>query len=391
MRKYPMIHRREFLAGVAAAGAAVVAPRAAFAEVGVAADKIVFGQAAPLDGPASALGIGMRDGIAAAFAEVNAAGGIKGRKLELSTRDDGYEPTKSIEATKALIGQGVFALIGAVGTPTSMAVLPIAKEAGLPFIGPFTGTEALRNPYQPLVVNVRASYFQETDMMVEHLVKDKGVSKIAILYQDDAFGQAGLAGTRRAMDKRSMKLVAEGAFERNTVAVRSALLEIRKAEPQAVIMIGPYKPCAEFIKISRQIKFDPVFVNISFVGSDALAKELGNAGAGVVVTQVVPFPRDESIPVVAAFHKALKAAQPDAQPGFVSLEGYMVGRTVIGALQKVNGDPTRAALMEQLTNGNYDLGGFSLKFGPNNNQGSNAVYLTVIDGDGKFRPVTTLS
>ncbi|WP_342359784.1 ABC transporter substrate-binding protein [Terrarubrum flagellatum] len=386
-----MIGKRDFIKGVATVGAMTALPRAAFAETGVAADKITFGQAAVFEGPASALGLGMRDGILAAFAEANAAAGVKGRKIELVTQDDGYEPAKSIEATKALLAQGVFALVGPVGTPTSMAALPIVKEAGAPFIGPFTGTEALRNPYQPLVVNIRASYFQETEVMVERLVKDKGAAKIAILYQDDAFGQAGLAGARRAMDKRSMKLVAEASFERNTVAVRSALLEIRKAEPEAVILIGPYKPCAEFIKLSRQIKFGPIFINISFVGSDALAHELGANGDGVLVTQVVPFPADASIPVVAAFHKALKASKPDAQPGFVSLEGYIVGRTVIAALQKIDGEPTRAALMEKLSNGSYDLGGFTLNFGPNNNQGSNAVFLTAIGADGKFKPLTAIA
>ena len=385
-----MLDRRQFLAGVSVIGSAMFSTRLVGAEAGVSANKIVFGQAAAFEGPASALGLGMRDGINVAFAEVNAAGGIKGRKLELVTRDDGYEPTKSIEATKALIAQNVFALIGPVGTPTSMAALTLVKEAQIPFIGPFTGTEALRNPYQPLVVNVRASYFQETEVMVERLTKDRGFKKIAILYQDDAFGQAGLAGTRRAMDKRKMSLVAEGAFERNTVAVRSALLAIRRAEPQAVIMIGPYKPCAEFIKLARQIKFTPTFVNISFVGSDALAQELGQAGAGVVVTQVVPFPSDTSIPVVAAYHKALKAALPNAQPGFVSLEGYLVGRTVAEALKTVGGELTRKSLMAKLTNANYDLGGFQLSFAPNNNQGSNKVFLTVIGADGKFKSVTTL-
>src|SRR5262245_9969168 len=386
-----MLHRRQFLAGVSALGStAIFSGRSLGAEAGVSADNIVFGQAAAFEGPASALGLGMRDGINVAFAEVNAAGGINGRKLDLVSRDDGYEPTKSIEATKALIAQNVFALIGPVGTPTSMAALTLVKEAEIPFIGPFTGTEALRNPYQPLVVNVRASYFQETEVMVERLTKDRGFSKIAILYQDDAFGQAGLAGTRRAMEKRKMSLVAEGAFERNTVAVRAALLAIRKAEPQAVIMIGPYKPCAEFIKLSRQIKFNPTFVNISFVGSDALAQELGQAGAGVVITQVVPFPSDASIPVVAAYHKALKGALPNAQPGFVSLEGYLVGRTVAAALKGVDGELTRKSLMAKLTSSTYDFGGFELTFGPNNNQGSNKVFLTVIGEDGKFKSVTTL-
>ena len=178
--------------------------------------------------------------------------------------------------------------------------------------------------------------------MVEHLTKDLGVTKIAIMYQDDAFGQAGLAGVKRALDKRQMQLAGEGTFERNTVAVKTALLAIKKAEPQAVIMISPYKPAAEFIKLAKQIKLDATFVNISFVGSDALAKELGAAGAGVVITQVVPFPKDAAIPVVGRYQAALKATSPDAQPGFVSLEGYLVGRAIIAALEKVDGEPTRA-------------------------------------------------
>lgn len=387
----PAFNRREFVICAAASGVATSFPGVACADPGVSPDKILFGQAAVFDGPASALGLGMREGLTAAFAEVNAKGGVKNRKLELITRDDGYEPAKSIEATRELIAVGVFALVGPVGTPTSMAAHPIAKEAGVPFIGPFTGVEALRNPYQPHVVNVRASYFQETEVMVERLTKDRGVSKIAIFYQDDAFGRAGLAGTQRALDKRNMKLVAEGTFERNTVAVKGAVLEIRKAEPEAVIMIGPYKPCAEFIKLCRQVRFDPVFVNISFVGSDALAKELGPAGAGVVVTQVVPFPNDTSIPVVAAYQKAMQAAVPKGSLGFVSLEGYLVGRAVIAALDKISGEPTRQALLQQFTNGNYDLGGFALAYGPNDNQGSDAVFLTVIGADGKFKPVATLS
>jgi branched-chain amino acid transport system substrate-binding protein len=392
IQRFWMIRRRELLAGAVAAGAVTTLPRLVVAaDPGVTTDKIMFGQAAVFEGPASALGTGMRAGIMAAFGEINAAGGVKGRKLDLVTRDDGYEPNKSIEATRTLLVQGVFALVGPVGTPTSLAALPLARDAGVPFIGPFTGAEGLRNPYQPLVVNVRASYFQETEVMVERLTKDLGFARIAILYQDDAFGQAGLAGSRRAMDKRSMKLVAEGTFERNTTAVRVALLGIRKAKPQAVIMIGPYKPCATFIKVARQISFEPVFVNISFVGSDALASELGSVGAGVVVTQVVPFPFDQSIPAVAAYQKALKALPFDAQPGFISLEGYLVGRTVVAALQRIDGEPTRKALMEKLANGTYDFGGFKLAFGPNNNQGSNAVYLTIIGTDGKFRSVTTLA
>jgi branched-chain amino acid transport system substrate-binding protein len=364
----------------------------ASAENGVSPDKIVFGQAAALDGPASALGQGMKMGLEAAFAEINKAGGVKGRKLELKSIDDGYEPTKSIEAAKKLLEEDkVFALIGAVGTPTAAATQPIATAAGAPFIGAFTGAEFLREPHKPLVLNIRASYFQETEAMVERLTKDLGATKIAIMYQDDAFGQAGLAGVKKALDKRQMQLAGEGTFERNTVAVKAALLSIRKAEPQAVIMISPYKPAAEFIKLARQIKLDATFVNISFVGSDALAKELGAAGAGVVITQVVPFPKDAAIPVVGRYHASLKASSPDAQPGFVSLEGYLVGRAIAAALEKVDGDLTRQAMIEAVQKaGSLDLGGFKLSYSPTSNRGSNEVFLTVIQADGSFKAVDRL-
>jgi len=364
----------------------------AFAEDGVSADKIVFGQATALEGPASALGQGMKMGLEAAFAEINKAGGVKGRKLELKSLDDGYEPTKSIEAVKKLLEEDkVFAIAGAVGTPTAAATLPIATAAGAPFIGAFTGAEVLREPYKPLVMNIRASYFQETEAMVEHLTKDLGASKIAIMYQDDAFGQAGLTGVKKALEKRQMQLAGEGTFERNTVAVKAALLAIKKVEPQAVIMISPYKPAAEFIKLAKQIKLDATFVNISFVGSDALAKELGPVGSGVVVTQVVPFPKDATIPVVGRYQASLKASAPDAQPGFVSLEGYLVGRAIIAALEKVNGEPTRKALIEAVQKaGTIDLGGFKLAYSDSSNRGSDHVFLTVIQADGSFKAVDRL-
>ncbi len=365
---------------------------AAYADPGVTADKIVFGQSAALEGPAAALGQDMRTGILAAFEEANKAGGVNGRKLELISKDDSYEPNKSIEVTKGLLEQDkVFALIGPVGTPTSSATQPIAAEGGVPFIGPFTGAEFLRNPFKPNVVNVRASYFQETETMVERLTKDRNATRIAMLYQDDAFGRAGLAGVQKALEKRGMKLVAEGTYERNTIAVKQGLLEIRKGNPEAVIMVGAYKPCAEFIKLARQIKMDAQFINISFVGSNALAKELGNGGAGVVVTQVVPFPDDSSVPVVASYQAALKAADPNAKPGFVTLEGYMVGRMTVEALKKVSGEPTRKAFLDAALGGSFDLGGVKLGYGKDDNQGSDEVFLTVIQADGSFKPVTSLS
>lgn len=388
-----MITRRHLLAGLAATPLFGLARGARAADHGVSDAAVIFGQAAPMEGPAAALGIGMRHGMDAAFAEANRAGGVKGRMLVIVSRDDGYEPNRSVEATRALINDDkVFALLGPVGTPTSAAAQPVAQEAGVPFIGPFTGAEFLRDAAKlPNVVNLRASYFQETEAMVERLTTDLGAQKIAILYQDDAFGRAGLAGVQRALAKRSMQLAAEGTYERNTVAVRNAVLAIQRARPDAVIMVGAYKPCAEFIKVARQVRLNATFVNISFVGSEALAAELGDKGAGVVVTQVVPFPNDTASPLIRRYQAALTAADPAAKPGFISLEGYLVGRLVIEALGKLPGEPSRAALMQTIMAGNFDLDGFRLSFKPGQNQGSDQVFLTVIQADGSFRAVDRLS
>ncbi|MEA2991739.1 MAG: hypothetical protein QOD40_659 [Alphaproteobacteria bacterium] len=364
---------------------------AGFGEDGVTKEKIVFGQVAALEGPAQALGQGMREGILAAFGEANRAGGISGRKLELKSVDDGYEPEKTIEAIKKILNEDkVFALLGPVGTPTSAAGQPIATDAKVPFIGPFTGAEFLRNPFKRYVVNIRSSYFQETEAWIERLTKDLGISKIAILYQDDAFGLAGLEGVKLALAKRNMSLVASGTFKRNTTAVKSALLEIMKAEPQAVVTVGPYKPIAEFVKLARQVKMDAVFVAISFVGSNSLAEELGDQGAGVVISQVVPFPWDKSLPVVASYQAALAAVNAKAQPGFVSLEGYLVGRLVVEALKRVPGDPSREALLDAIAKAPFDLGGLQLSYGPAKNQGSDQVFFTILQADGSFKPVTRL-
>jgi branched-chain amino acid transport system substrate-binding protein len=386
-----LIKRRNVIAGLLLAATAT--SRTARAEDGVAADRILFGQAVALEGPSAALGTGMRDGILAAFKETNAAGGVNGRRLELIARDDGYDPNKSIEAANALLDHDkVFALIGSVGTPTSAAVEPIALARSVPFIGPFTGASFLRSAGHSNVINLRASYAQETEEMLERLTKDLKVSRVAILYQDDAYGRAGLEGLQAALAKRGMELAAEGTYERNTTAVKSALLAIRKAAPQAVVMIGAYKPCAEFIRLARQVKFDPLFLNVSFVGSEALAKELGGAGAGVLVTQVVPLPYDTGIPLIKRYQAALTAAVPDAAPGFVSLEGYLAGRLAIMGLERTTGEPTRQAFLAVFQQvAEFDLAGLTLHYGPGRNYGSDTVFVTKLGTDGRFSTVTTLA
>ena len=369
-------------------------PRPASAEEeGVTADTIWFGQAAALAGPSSALGQGMRHGILAAFEQVNAAGGIHGRKLKLISRDDGYDPDRSLYQTKRLLEQDkVFALIGAVGTPTAISTIPLSSAKNVPFIGPFTGAEFLRSPDIRNVINIRASYAAEAEAWIQHLTEDLHFSRIAIFYQDDSFGRDGLRGVKRALEKRGLELAAEGTFERNTRAVSSALRTIERTEPEAVVMVGTYGPCAEFIKLAHKRDFNPTFVNISFVGANALARELGAEGNGVIVSQVVPFPWDTSLEVVRDYQAAEKAIDPTLTPDFVSLEGYLSGRLAAAALELIGPNPTRAALLQVVNDvGRFDIGGNIITFGDKTRDEPPKVFLTVIQPDGTFKPVDRLS
>jgi branched-chain amino acid transport system substrate-binding protein len=361
-------------------------------EIGITASRILFGQAAAMSGPSSALGQKMRQGILTAFAEVNRKGGVHGRKLELVSRDDGYDPDRSVLQTVKLLGEDkVFALIGAVGTPTSLVTVPIAQAQNVPFIGPFTGASFLREPDLHNVVNIRASYSAEAEAWVKHLTEDRHVKRIAIFYQDDPYGRDGLAGVKSALEKRGMELVAEGTYERNTKAVGSALRTLKRAEPEAVVMVGTYAPCAEFIKLARQGGFNPVFVNISFVGANALAEELGRDGEGVIVSQVVPFPWDASVKVVADYQAAEKALDSELEPDFVSLEGYLSGRLAAAALELAGPNPTRAGLLRVIDEvGRFDISGDSLAVGQKMRDVAGKVFLTLIQPDGTFKPVDRL-
>ena len=334
----------------------------------------------------------MRRGIEAAFHEQNEAGGVHGRTLELTSLDDAYETDFAFQNTQRLIHrEGVFALIGEVGTPTSRAASPVAHAAGVPFIAPFTGAEFLRDPGLTNVLNLRASYYQEIEEMVARLTDELGVTRVAVLYQNDSFGQAGLDGAEAALARRDLAPVASWFYARNTDAVKMAVIEIAYARPEAVIMIGTYRPVAKAITLLRE-RIDPVFMVVSFVGSNALAEELGPAGAGVYITQVVPPPDDDAIPVVAQYLEALEAFDAEASPGFVSLEGYLAGRLAIAGLELCGADVDRECFLNAVLNaGSLDLGGMLLQFGPGDNQGSDGVFLTTIGSDGAVNPADSLA
>lgn len=364
----------------------------AAAEDGVLSDRIVFGQVAALDGPAGALGRDMRRGLCAAFDEANHHGGVDGRRLDLLSIDDGYEPAASVKVVKSLIrDRSVFALIGGVGTPTAAVDQPIANDAGLPFIGAFTGAEFLREPYKPMVVNVRASYAEEAETIVDHLTRDLAATRIAIFYQEDAFGWAGLDGVRKALARRRLELVAEGAYQRNTDNVAAALAVIKKGDPQAVVLVAAYQPAAVFIRGVRGAGLDPAFLSVSFVGAQALAAELGEEAAGVVVTQVTPSPWDPGLALAAGYRAALHASDRGLAD-YVSFEGYIAGRLAVEALRRIKGEITRTAFLDVVARREkFDLGGFVLAYGLDDNRGSSQVFLTMIDADGLVHPIDRLT
>ena len=351
---------------------------------GVTDSQIVLGQSVALSGPAEQLGKDMQLGATLYFNKVNAAGGVNGRKIVLKTLDDGYESARAAENTKKLINEDrVFALFGYVGTPTSAASMPIFTEARVPFVGPFTGAESLRTPVNRYIFNVRASYFDETEAIVQHLTA-MSVNKIAIFYQNDAYGQAGLAGVERALKKRNLELMAKGTVERNTVEVKAAVDTIAKAQPQAVIMISAYKSCAAFIKEMKKQSANPTFWNVSFVGSKALAKELDKAGRGVQISQVVPFPWDGSVPVVKEYQRSLAEAK-GGEPGFGTLEGYLAAKVMVEGLRRAGRKLDREGFVRAMESiQDYDLGGFKVNYGPHNRSGSQFVDLTIISKDQKF-------
>jgi ABC-type branched-subunit amino acid transport system substrate-binding protein len=342
------------------------------------AAEFTLGQSAALTGPTMDLGTNLTRGIEAYLASA--------KDLKLKSLDDKYEPKLTEENTKKLIADNVGALLGYVGTPTSKVALPLATSAKKVFFGAFTGAgfivDSKENPYS---FNLRASYGVETEKMVEDLTK-KGVKKIAIFVQNDAFGDVGKAGVEKAMTKRNMKIAAEGRYERNTIAVKGGADTVLAAAPEAVILVGAYKPCAAAIKYWKSKGLDVPFVNISFVGSQSLAEQLKGQTKNVYVTQVVPNPWDASVPVVKEYQSAIKGEKE-----FISLEGYLMAKVMHLAVQKAGADANNPdKLRSAIESINTDVGGLKVKFGADDHQGLDTVYLSKINDDGSFSYVNKI-
>lgn len=352
---------------------------------GVTDKQIVLGQSAALSGPASALGTAMRDGALAYFDAVNAAGGVNGRRIVLNTLDDGYDPKRAEANTGALVDkERVFALFGYVGTPTSNAAQPWVDKDDIPFFAPMTGAQTLREPFNKNIFNVRDGYFKETEKIVEHL-EVMGVKNVAVLYQNDAYGQAGLQGVEQALKRRNRTILATASVERNSTDVAAAVAKMKAAHPRAIVMISAYKSSAAFIREMRKNNDDvPFFWNVSFVGSRALADELGPAARGVMISQVMPSPWSETLDIAREYRK-LYLGKRGREADYASLEGFIAAKVFVEGLRHVKGEPTRKNFVHALeTMGAYDLGGYTVKFTPANHNGSNFVDLSIIGQGGRI-------
>lgn len=354
------------------------------------AGEVKVGMVSVLSGPAEALGKGMKQGLEAYFDKINAAGGVNGNTLKFVALDDGYEPEQAAPKMKTLIDQEqVLAVLGNVGTPTAVVTVPIANEKKTLLFGAYTGAGILRNtPPDRYVMNYRASYAEETAAMIDAILA-KGIKpeEIAFFTQNDGYGDAGYKGAVTALKAKGYgeaEKLAHGRYTRNTVNVEEGLgviLDARK-EPKAIIMVGAYKPCAAFIKLAKKELPNALFLNVSFVGSLPLARELGADGEGVVVTQVVPHFGD-TLPLVEEYRQAIK--KTGGEEGFISLEGYLVGRIFVEGLKKAGDKPSRETIIDGLESlQNLDVGsGVAISFSKTEHQGSHKVWPTVIK-DGKF-------
>ena len=355
---------------------------------GVSDSEVKFGQSVDF----GEIGTSLRLGIQTAFNEVNSRGGVNGRHLNLITLDDGYEPAKAIQNTERFINQDdVFAILGSAGTPTGRAVLPITREAGIPYVAPYTGAQFLRETEASNVINLRASYAQEAAAIVDFLLDKRGFTRIGVVYQDDAYGRSGYSGVIEAMERHDMKPAAVGLHTANTNAVKTALLDLASAYPQAVILIGSYEPVAAMIEWARRTGMHTQFYTVSVAGNHELVELLGNGAVGVYATQVVPLVAKDMPAAVAVYENALRAFEPNAVPNFYSLEGYLAGRLAIAGLTACGDDINRACLLHVIGNSHLlNIDGFRLRFGEDDNQGSDAVYLTIVGTDGVYHPVETL-
>ncbi|WP_247648494.1 ABC transporter substrate-binding protein [Pseudodesulfovibrio sp. zrk46] len=358
---------------------------------GVTNDSIVLGSSLALTGHAGYLGTQTLQGAEAYLRYINDHGGVHGRKIRIKAVDDSYDPPRCLANTqKFIIDNDVLALFSYVGTPTTVKVLPLLEEAHVPLIGMFTGANRLREPPNRYVVNIRASYYQETHTAVTNMITELGIRKIAVFYQYDAYGFDGLIGTELALKEYGLEPVARGSYIRGTLDITEAVEKISKSGAEAVVMIGTYGACARFINLARDEDYNPIFYNVSFVGAEELARRVGGGNATVLMSQVVPPPVDDGTDSAASqYVQLMNKYFPGESPSFVGLEGFLNARILVEGLKKAGRKLTRERLVDAIESiRNYKLGpGMFITYGKHDRQGLDQVYFTRLQ-KGRFVPFT---
>lgn len=378
----------QVLKRLAAVGAIAFSALNCAAEPGVTDAAITIGMSAPFSGPNGAYGLDMRQTIQAYFEQLNKAGGVNGRKLELVALDDGYETERTVANTRALLQEKhAFALLAYYGSsPTTEAMNTVFGPAKVPLVGTISGANTLResissNPNARYMFNVRASYADESEAMINQLVS-LGLKNIAVFYQNDGFGKSGLEGVTAALKKHNLTPSAVGTVERNSIDVGQAVEPIAKANPQAVVMVTLYKPTAAFVKAMKKVGQNPMFMTLSPVGTEQLVQELGPEARGTGISQVVPYPWNDVVPVVREYQKLI------TKPGtysYYGMEGYLMARTLVEGLKRAGRELSRDKLVTALESmSNIDFGGYRVNYSPNARLGSRFVELTVVGPGGKI-------
>jgi branched-chain amino acid transport system substrate-binding protein len=364
----------------------------AFAAGGIgnaaAAEDLVVAQVAPLSGVLADTGKDMVLGVKVYFDHINAQGGVNGRKIHHIVKDDGYQVAETVKLTKEAIDKdGAIALIGFAGTGNVGELLKqkVLENAGIALVAPYTGGEVLRNPYNPYIFHIRAGYADEAEGIVNQLVM-LNMKRIAVMYQDDPFGKAGLDGVVAALKKRGLEVAAVGTYEKNTDKVGDAVNAIAKANPQAVVMISVNKSTAAFSKQIRAVSTVSQLVNISVVNPKEIVRLIGTDGArGIGIAQVMPYPYSPTVAIVKEYQQAMKKYAPNAELSYTSFEEFIGAKVLVEGLRRAGNSPTREKVIQSLESlSAYDVGGFTLRFSPNNRVGSRFVEITVLGKDGRL-------
>ena len=353
---------------------------------GVTTETVVFGQSACFSGPTQRLGIDYRSGILSAFGERNADGGVQGRQLEMITLDDGYEPENAAaNAERFAAANDVLAVVGGVGTPTAARIAPVLRSAGIPFIGHVTGADFLHDAERfPNVVNLRASYFDEVQALVANIVGDRGLRRLGIIYQDDAFGRSVMRSYLAALAEHDIPLLAKTTYSRNTHAVHASLFGLAKADLEAILLVGSYAANAEITNLAHSLGHEYTLANLSFSLSYELRRRVEAPSDRILVTEVVPSPNDSDSMLAASFRRAMEAHAPpgEATLNEISLEGYLLGRYVASILERIDGDVTRSAFMAQaMPSEPVGIDDWIVSFPPGSNTGSTYVRLAHLGSD----------